>query len=686
MTARPSEYLSWTQGQSSRVVAPPANLRLNGWGKNVRPPFQYLNWQIYLLDQWVQYLDSAIATGTPDQVIRLLAGGEWAFKKNTGVLSWSQAAHLSMAGIPDANNNIPAGNVTLLEGQIAYVVANSPLVILGDTQNGSAVISNVNFTANLQGGMAITGPGIPSGSTIFAIGDTTITISNNATATASQAQLVASGTGGLSVMVVDEETFIPTLTTILIAKRYNNVVYVGVNSSQMILRDNEFKPFMGSGYFDTYEAIAGEDLVAGDTVYISQGPSLDSGRTLGRLYKLDVSYPNHIERGTYAGAVISDVLTGVTVTVCYDGFIKGTSLVSGSTYWADPANVGKLTITKPSDAGQKKIPVAFAVTSTSMIISNGGSGSSDLTQPVFKYDELGNGSGATTVFNLSTIPLNTNSVFVFLNGMIQKSSSYSIVGQVITFSSAPELGRSVSAYYVLAGQSFMQAFQEVPALVSGNNYSINGQPVGKDSLVVYVDGGVISPSLYSLTIGSPSLINLSFALAIGQDIYCTYLAPVASNASSSAVTGIQNLGTGVYLFTSITSNVAKFKKIKAGVGITLDDTSGTEVVISAAASSGGMVAHGNKSAPIIQSVNILTPSLDQRQIWYIRSDGGIRSISIASGIVVGQELIIKGCDDTDHVTIDDTMGTDQNGLWRGQNNDAISYNWNGLSWDEISRR
>jgi hypothetical protein len=102
MSTRPAEYLNWTTGQPPAVIEAPANLRQNGWGVGVAPPAQYTNWQLWLLDQWVQYLDQITGTGAGinSQILRLINGGYWSFVASTGVLTWSSAANISMPGIP----------------------------------------------------------------------------------------------------------------------------------------------------------------------------------------------------------------------------------------------------------------------------------------------------------------------------------------------------------------------------------------------------------------------------------------------------------------------------------------------------------------------------------------------------------------------------------------------------------
>jgi hypothetical protein len=88
-------------------------------------------------------------------------------------------------------------NLPFLSGQLprfwdhgAGIDPGATVSITGDTTSGAATIINVSSMANVEVGMLITGTGIPASSTILSIDSTTqVTISNNATATASSVAL-----------------------------------------------------------------------------------------------------------------------------------------------------------------------------------------------------------------------------------------------------------------------------------------------------------------------------------------------------------------------------------------------------------------------------------------------------------------------------------------------------------------
>jgi hypothetical protein len=704
MTLRPLTYLNWTDGDSSKQVQPPANFLLQGWTAGMRPPFEYANWQIWLLDQWVQYLDQITNTGSPDQVMRLLNGGIWAFNATTGLLSWSLDANLRIPGIPDSNNAILAGNVTVPDGNLVYVVVNPPIITQGDTSTSIDInkITGLNFVGNLSIGMTVTGLGIPASTTVLGVGTDSVTLSNNVTSDNTDATYIFSNTGALTPVVVQSDTFVPSLTTIIIAVRSGPKVYVGVNSGQMLLRDGEFKTLLGSGYFDVYEAPAGENLLAGQLVYISEGAA-DSGRTAGRLYKLDVSSTNQAKRGTFAGVVISDTLTGATVSLVYNGLYKFSSLTAGTIYYADPTTPGGITGTQPSGAGQKIIAVGFATNTTDLIVTTANGIGGSFTQPVLKSEIIGYGNGVLIDFNLTTLPLSQQAIFLFIDGIVQPITEWSLLSQTITLNTPPGVGVEVYAQYILAGQSYLTGFQEVPsgAINSSNTeFDLTSQPSNQASTFVFVDGISIPNTEWTLTLGpGVSKITLNTAPSIGQDVYVAYLSPVGVGGGGGSVTGAANVGTmGIGVFKVLSGTTLDFKKIKAGANIGVTDL-GDEVEIAATFSGGSPPAiHGTLGTPIDFDPTLgLTIGSENDQIWFIKPSIPGENIvtavqQISAGSFIGQRISLRGTSSSDYFTFrcvgggSVTDGLSMNGDVKVTNNQTIDLFWDGVSWYEDSRR
>lgn len=701
MATRPQNYLNWTDGSPSKVVQPPSNFALQGWQAAQAPPFQYMNYLFYITDQWIKYLDPLVTEGVPDQAMRLLNGGTFSFNATTGVLAWSADFNIVIPSVPDSANQVAAGSVTLPDGYLAYVDLNTPMVVTGDTQTGSPLIQNVSSTNGLTSGMVVTGAGIPNGATVLTVTPTSVTISANATATANSVSLTFAGTG-LVAHVAQSSSFVPSFNQILFARRAGAVAYVGVNTSQMILRDGEYKPLLGSGYFTVYEAPAGQNLTAGQVVYLSMGNPVDSGRTAGALYPLDASAVNQQVRGIFAGVVISDVLSGATAEVLYNGFYLLSGLTPGLTYYADPATPGAIVSSAPSGAGQKIVPVGFAVTATHFLVSGTPTPGGSFTTPVFNDAVLGFGNAVITDFLLPSQPLSAAALFVYVDGSVVSSDKWTLVSSgsnfYVRFGTAPAVAQQVFVEYVLAQQGYIAAAQEkgvLATIMAQTVYTIVGTPISKSATRVFVDGLVRPSTDWTLTEGAQNYIAfLSNAPTTGQDVYVTYFEPVGTAGGS--LTGLANEGTGVGVFDMIVGSNAVLRSIKAGTNVTVtDDMAGSIVIAASGGGSGQYTAHGSESSPITVTPSVgIVPTSDPLQTWYVKgvTSGGAQPVTanprIAAHTVVGARLAIINCDASDYPTFDSGFGTFQNGIWPNSTiiqYAKIEYEWTGLRWSECYR-
>lgn len=491
----------------------------------VAPDAPNFNWLIGDINAWVKYLDQLTTTGIPISVIRLINGGNWSFNATSGALSWSAAANLAIPSVPDSANNIPAGSATLADGQIAYVVANLPTSSQGNTSTSTNInqITNMNFVGNISAGYAVTGPGIPASTTVLSVGANFVTLSNNVTSNNTAATYVFVPVGNLSVVVVNNIALVPTINTILLARRAGNFIYLGVNSAQMVLRDGESKTLVGTGYFSVYNATAGQNISAGQLVYISSGAG-DGGRTAGALYPMDTSAANQAARGTYAGVVITAVTTGNPATVVYSGFYAETSLTPGVFYYADPTVPGGITSTVPSGAGQKIVPVGFAVTASLILFTGVASGSS--TTPIYPilFEEATQyGDGSSTSFPIINTPSSAAALFVFVGGSKVPGSQVSLSGSNVILASAPDVGIAIDIQYTLASQSFVNPFGELPVNTGdGKTFNLTYNPLNQSSIFVFVGGSKITNQQFSLVLGSQPQIILSTAIDPGQTVDTGY--------------------------------------------------------------------------------------------------------------------------------------------------------------------
>jgi hypothetical protein len=113
-------------------------------------------------------------------------------------------------------------------------------------------------------------------------------------------------------------------------------------------------------------AVAGENIAAGNSVYISDG---SGGKTSGRWYKADADDTYSSSAALLVGMAPYAITSGATGVVRISGRITGlSSLTAGATYYIS-ATAGAITATAPSNLRT----IGVADTTTSLIISAVGS-------------------------------------------------------------------------------------------------------------------------------------------------------------------------------------------------------------------------------------------------------------------------------------------------------------------------
>jgi hypothetical protein len=107
------------------------------------------------------------------------------------------------------------------------------------------------------------------------------------------------------------------------------------------------------------------------------------------------------------------------------------------------------------------------------------------------------GNGTTQIFTLTATPYNINGTFVYINGVYQNKSTYTLSGTTLTFSTAPPTTSSIEVMYVLAIQD-----------VSLNNFTGNGTtqaftltsaPISENSTFVFINGVYQNKNTYAVS-------------------------------------------------------------------------------------------------------------------------------------------------------------------------------------------
>lgn len=398
---KPSQYLSWNPS-GSNSTQPPDSLRARGYQQNESPVAAHFNWELATLDNWIQYLDSSLGstlmTVTLDSSMRLIGGGTLSYVGTTGTFAWSAPMLLSIPSVADADNAIAAGNVIVQAGQVIYVQANYPFTSLGDVTSGTADIRNVTYTQGIVTGQQVTGSGIPSGTTVISVAGTTVTLSSNATITSQQAPLTYAGTGALTVKSAAVASLVPSSNTVILGRATLGGLYLGVNSSSIILRDGEQKRLLETGFHDVRYLPAGVNLGARQAVYLS---SSADGRTAGAVFPADASQVNGALRSSCIGFVATATTAGSLAPIVTGGILGGfTALTVASGLFLDPTSPGSVTATKPT-GGAYVVPVGYATDASNLYVRVGSASGAPLLDPSFNSVIVQPVSGDTNTVQLA---------------------------------------------------------------------------------------------------------------------------------------------------------------------------------------------------------------------------------------------------------------------------------------------
>jgi hypothetical protein len=282
-------------------------------------------------------------------------------------------------------------------------------------------------------------------------------------------------------------------------------------------------------------------------------------------------------------------------------------------------------------------------------------------QPVFVQEiPTGNVDGTNQVFTLSQTPITTGSLDVYKDGVKLGVSQYSLAGMSISMSFAPKLGEVIWASYVANSpnsQNPLQAVTETPAgTIDGTNlkFVLAQKPIYQAATNVYIDGVWVDPDVWGLvsTAGNQSYI-----------LFTNGYQPQPGEA----------LEVQYWLFTW--PNLTAVPSTSGGGGVTRE-------------------IHGSYTSPIAIDPTVgLVPSSAADQTWYvIPNELGTQLITaspaIAPGTTIGQRVVYKGTDPANCLEIPSASGsgTNQNGSCTLTNNQAIEFEWDGVAWNENTRR
>ena len=116
------------------------------------------------------------------------------------------------------------------------------------------------------------------------------------------------------------------------------------------------------------------------------------------------------------------------------------------------------------------------------------------------------GDGSTTAFTLSVTPVSEDLTNVFLQGVYQEKTTYSLSGNVLTFSTAPQNGYTFDVMSQTAtnlSQTAYLASDNFTGTGSQTSFAlVNGTPSNKAFTMVFLSGVYQQKATYSLTSGA----------------------------------------------------------------------------------------------------------------------------------------------------------------------------------------
>ena len=197
------------------------------------------------------------------------------------------------------------------------------------------------------------------------------------------------------------------------------------------------------------------------------------------------------------------------------------------------------TIEQDSNSEPKILKLAEAPASSSSIyIVHRGIGSFQMKPPTGSVgqDELAanlksftndvfTGDGSAVAFTLSETPPNANSVLVFVDGILQKSSTnYSISGTTLTFTSAPDASAEIEAkHFGIRGvvrRSTDYQYDSFTGNGSATTFTLSTSGATTNSAFIFYNGIALKPtSDYSI---SGTTLTLTFAPTNASEIMARY--------------------------------------------------------------------------------------------------------------------------------------------------------------------
>ena len=128
------------------------------------------------------------------------------------------------------------------------------------------------------------------------------------------------------------------------------------------------------------------------------------------------------------------------------------------------------------------------------------------------------GDGSTTAFTLAEAPTGEDNTIVFIDGVYQDDSTYSVSGTTLTFSTAPANSRVITVYTITSGiLGTAPSIDTMTGDGSDTTLTLSISPANENSTFVTIDGVVQHKDTYSV---SGTTLTFSAAPPNGSAVEC----------------------------------------------------------------------------------------------------------------------------------------------------------------------
>ena len=279
--------------------------------------------------------------------------------------------------------------------------------------------------------------------------------------------------------------------------------------------------------------------------------------------------------------------------------------------------------------------------------SGGGGGGSFST---FSVDTM-TGDGSTTTLSLSYNPVTENNTQVYIDGVYQPKSTYSVADTTLTFSTAPPNG---SAVEVTSSPNVIFSSNTMTGDGSTTTLTLSAAPGTENNTVVYIDGVYQPKSTYSV---SGTTLTFSTAPPNGASV------EAMSTTTVDAFTTASMTGDGSDTTLSLPDNPGVANNTLVFIGGVYQPKSsysieGTTLTFSTAPPNGASV-----EAVVGDDANVNVPT-----------DGSVTSAKLAGALTTPSDLTVNGTTDTTNFKVGGSQGTD------GQ---VLTSTGSGVAWEDV---